>query len=750
MDVSVNPGSTYYYAVVAEDTGKLLSPMSAVTSVKVPTPPSAPANVAATPAAANRVSLTWNTALSGGLPVLYYQVFRGVSASQLSQVGTVTQTYYTDMSVNPATTYYYAVVAEDSGADLSPKSAPAKVTTLRPPATPGKLTAAPASTSSIGLTWSAAAGGSLPVAYYAVFRGTSAASLTQVTIVAQTSYADTCLNPSTTYYYGVEALDSAGDSSAMSAAVSATTNTPSNAAPINLLQMTTNSFSPSSSNLAGLPKMTIGSTVYDDVGYQSGVLLNGKVIYNAYEVYPGGISWMDAVNNAVTMPVFLAYNASQQLNGFGLASNWTWFDASTLEWYSKGIPQPGNTGSKCVSPVNNPTCENIAGGYMGRSAYVGNIYYPTPDYHNPYPVFLAYDSSKAINDPSAYQTFVPPGYATTMGIHYGWCSSVTDGRFVYYAPLASPVTGSSGNIFRYDTTQPFSNLNTGGITSAWQYFDMKTTPGNPGGVDANAAAFQSVAYDGYRYIYYIPFQATLIVRYDTWNGGSRPDPSGFTEARNYVTFDPTRLGSGGHPQVAGQGNATNLAGFTGSQVVWDAAHQNEYLYLVPWATFPNNAQNPTLQSTAARVRVGTMSGSVWSPVDITSTATSPSLSTPNWEMYDLTLLVQNTAWQCTWPLMQSNPILAGQSAMAGWQEAWVTTRNSTGVTFPPRVGFVPDTSSFVVQHDVGHHLYDSSGWYVAQIPADYQYGTMGGGYDAANAILYPAPPNAPLFAFQFE
>ena len=29
------------------------------------------------------------------------------------------------------------------------------------------------------------------------------------------------------------------------------------------------------------------------------------------------------------------------------------------------------------------------------------------------------------------------------------------------------------------------------------------------------------------------------------------------------------------------------------------------------------------------------------------------------------------------------------------------------------------------------------------------YGVMGGGYDATNAILYPASPNVPLFAFQF-
>jgi len=88
--------------------------------------------------------------------------------------------------------------------------------------------------------------------------------------------------------------------------------------------------------------------------------------------------------------------------------------------------------------------------------------------------------------------------------------------------------------------------------------------------------------------------------------------------------------------------------------------------------------------------------------------------------------------------------------MAGWQEAWVTTSDSSGATFPPRVGFEPDASDFLVEHDVGHHLSDPAGWYVRLMPPSYSLGTMGGAYDATNAILYPASPNNPLlYAFQF-
>ena len=71
-----------------------------------------------------------------------------------------------------------------------------------------------------------------------------------------------------------------------------------------------------------------------------------------------------------------------------------------------------------------------------------------------------------------------------------------------------------------------------------------------------------------------------------------------------------------------------------------------------------------------------------------------------------------------------------------------------GGDFGPRVGFVPDTSLFLVEHDVGHSLSDPTGWYVS-MTGTFNYGVMGGGYDAANAILYPASPNVPVYAFQF-
>jgi len=223
MSYPLTAGTTYYYGVEAVDTSGNVSLMSAVVQIATPMPPAAPAGLAATAASASKIGLTWSASASGGLPVQYYKVLRGSSASNpsdLSQVASVGQTSYTDTSVNPAATYYYAVEAADTGADLSPMSAIVSATTPARPAAPTGLVATPASTSRIGLTWSAASGG-LPIQNYRVYRGTASSNLIQVAVVPQTQYWDTTVTAAATYYYGVQAADTAGDLSPTSAIVTA-------------------------------------------------------------------------------------------------------------------------------------------------------------------------------------------------------------------------------------------------------------------------------------------------------------------------------------------------------------------------------------------------------------------------------------------------------------------------------------------------------------------------------------------------
>ena len=215
-------GTTYYYGVEAADTSGNVSAMSAIVSATTPTPPSAPANLTAAAASDSRIGLTWSASASGGLPVQYYHVYRGSSAYNLSQIAVVAAASYSDATVNQTTTYYYAVQAADTAADLSPMSAIVRIATPAPPGTPTNLAATPSSSSLIGLAWSASASGGLPVQYYHVYRGATASNMSQVGVVQQTSYWDSTVTAGGKYYYAVQAADTAGDLSAMSAAVLAT------------------------------------------------------------------------------------------------------------------------------------------------------------------------------------------------------------------------------------------------------------------------------------------------------------------------------------------------------------------------------------------------------------------------------------------------------------------------------------------------------------------------------------------------
>jgi chitodextrinase len=213
--------TTYYYGVEAVDTSGNISPMSAIVSATTLALPAAPTNLAGTPMSTKQINLSWLPGPSG-MPIRYYQVLRGTSRSSLSQVGTTAQASYADYALSPSTRYYYAVQEVDTVGNVSPMSRKAVATTMALPSAPTNLVAAPASTKQIGLTWSLGPSG-MPIAYYHVFRGNSASSLSQVASTPNSTYTDYALTPATTYYYAVQETDTGGNLSPLSAVVAATT-----------------------------------------------------------------------------------------------------------------------------------------------------------------------------------------------------------------------------------------------------------------------------------------------------------------------------------------------------------------------------------------------------------------------------------------------------------------------------------------------------------------------------------------------
>jgi len=201
--------------------------------------PSAPTGLTATAASSSSINLSWTAVTPpANCTITSYTVYRsttsGFTPSSSNQVGTVTSgTTFSDTGLTASTTYYYKVEAVDADGS-SAASAQASATTsagascTAVPSAPTGLTATAGSSSVINLNWTAVTPpANCTISSYTVYRSTTSgftpSSSNQVgTVTSGTTFSNTGLTASTTYYYKVEAVDADG-SSAASAQTSATT-----------------------------------------------------------------------------------------------------------------------------------------------------------------------------------------------------------------------------------------------------------------------------------------------------------------------------------------------------------------------------------------------------------------------------------------------------------------------------------------------------------------------------------------------
>jgi cellulose 1,4-beta-cellobiosidase len=223
----LDSGTTYYCAVQAVDADRDDSTDSATASATTGVLPDAPTNLAAVANGVTRVTVTWtaSTVRPNGLPISSYLVYRGTTPNGLSDVATRTASPYLDTTVSPGVTYYYALVAVDSGQDDSPQSAVAQVTTPVPPIAPTNLAAVANSTTQVTVTWTASAvpPDGLRISSYQIYRGTTPTGLGKVATRTASPYVDSTVSPGVTYYYALVAVDSDQDDSPQSGAVQVTT-----------------------------------------------------------------------------------------------------------------------------------------------------------------------------------------------------------------------------------------------------------------------------------------------------------------------------------------------------------------------------------------------------------------------------------------------------------------------------------------------------------------------------------------------
>jgi fibronectin type 3 domain-containing protein len=183
-------------------------------------PPAVPA-LGAT-AGNNTANLSW----SGSSGV--YDVYRnetGCNAGFTKVRNDNATTSYADTAVANGLTYYYQVVAHASGNEAA-SSAPSTCVSVTPvagpctpPAAPTGLNATAASSSQINLAWGASSGAT---SYTILRSATSGGPYSSVGTSATTSFSNTGLTASTTYYYVVQASNGTCNSG-NSAQASATT-----------------------------------------------------------------------------------------------------------------------------------------------------------------------------------------------------------------------------------------------------------------------------------------------------------------------------------------------------------------------------------------------------------------------------------------------------------------------------------------------------------------------------------------------
>ncbi|MDD3275793.1 MAG: hypothetical protein PHP93_01940 [Kiritimatiellales bacterium] len=182
-------------------------------------PPATPADLTAAAVSADQIDLSW----SGAAGADSYTVKRGITSGSYTTIeSNITLTSYSDVSLSPATAYYYVISAVNTNG-VSADSAEATATTVdptAPPAAPTDLIAIAAATNQIDLAWSGVADADS----YIVKRGTVSGSCTTIASnVTLTSYSDTGLSTATTYYYVVGALNTNGASADSVEASAATT-----------------------------------------------------------------------------------------------------------------------------------------------------------------------------------------------------------------------------------------------------------------------------------------------------------------------------------------------------------------------------------------------------------------------------------------------------------------------------------------------------------------------------------------------
>ncbi len=237
--------------------------------------PTRPAGLAVVNRTVNSVNISWN-ATTDNVAVTGYKLYRNGTLVN----GNISGTNFNDIGLTPNTSYSYTVSAFDVAGNESSQSVALATSTLpdtTAPTVPAGLTAGTRTVNSVSISWSASTD-NVAVSGYNVYRNG-----TKITTTTSTNYNVTGLSANTNYTFAVSAYDAAGNTSANSANLNASTladtQAPTTPASLTSTSKTTNSISlkwnASTDNIGvtgynilrnGVKIATTAGTTYTDTG----------------------------------------------------------------------------------------------------------------------------------------------------------------------------------------------------------------------------------------------------------------------------------------------------------------------------------------------------------------------------------------------------------------------------------------------------------------------------------------------------
>ena len=212
-------GTTRHYRVRAENAANRSGPWtdteSATTTAGIP---GVPRNLTANAVGGSAIDLEWTApaSVAGSAPVTGYNVEWSAdgSSSWTSLVRNHNDTGYRHDGLDPGTTRYYRVAAVNRHGRGPWTEDRVSATTSRLPGRPTRLTAEAQGPSEIELEWTAPSLGGGSITGYRIEWSSTGRSRWQSLVAntrnARTTYTDTRLDPGTTRYYRVAAINSAG------------------------------------------------------------------------------------------------------------------------------------------------------------------------------------------------------------------------------------------------------------------------------------------------------------------------------------------------------------------------------------------------------------------------------------------------------------------------------------------------------------------------------------------------------------